>query len=178
MRGEHSDLLIAQGALRYSSACGCGSAERITVHHIWSETVRSQYWITDPAGSLVPLSICKRITRKGRGWELEVGGGGCVALRQVLVGCDESNNSQFFFSKGLQVATQPQCHVWFRYYGAWVLPYSVGYMVPFWRDYSCSGCIKPSLTIIKTYLWPTYPFKQHFKSCMRGYKRRAPCVIF
>lgn len=28
-----------------------------------------------------------------------MGGGGCVALRQVLVGCDESNNSQFFFPR-------------------------------------------------------------------------------
>lgn len=51
----------SEGALRYCSPSGHGREERITVHHIWSETVRFQHWITVPVGSLVPLSICKGI---------------------------------------------------------------------------------------------------------------------
>lgn len=78
-----------------------------------------------------------------------------------------------FFSillKEVLVAAELQWHVRYKYYRASGLFYSVRYMVPFWRDYSCRGCIKPSLTIMKTYLWPTYPLKQHIKSCVMGHK--------
>lgn len=66
----------SEGALRYCSPSGHGREERIMVHHIWSEMVRFQYWITVSVGSVVLHQSAKEKCKNKEGGG---SGEGCVA---------------------------------------------------------------------------------------------------